>query len=467
MAEFQTRVKGYVALKNQDMEAWMRLEPPEDGDPYSLMEVQALLEKQGVIYGINQSRLTAMIQKKIYGREVLVASGKPAEEGEDGRFEFIFDMNDNKKPVIREDGSVDYASMNVITCVNAGDIIAMYHPAIKGKAGSTVKAKIVQPKPTRDLKPLYPVKVSYNSENMIYRAEIDGRVELTKTQIRISDVQEYTDDIDNVHGDVIFKGDVIIHGSVEPGVTIKATKSITVDKTIEASNIEAGGDVLIRGGILGNGRCKIKCAGNIKADFIEYAEIEAEGDIDANYILDSTVVARGEIHTTGKQGAIVGGNVYGMMGISTKISGNDVGIKTVIAAGVRDSVFQEKIMLERQIKATSEIIKSMEANEEELERSIRLGTASEMDVKKKGEIMKSRIEKTAKLNEVRQKVAEFNELIERCENSRIYVEDTAYPGTVVQIDAQQIVVDTEEKRRVEFKLNESRELMMRGVTNYV
>ncbi len=467
MAEFVTRVKGYLSLKNNDMEAWLKLEPPEDGEPYDYHEIQAMLERQGVVYGVNSSRVTAMIQKKIYGREVLVASGKPAEEGEDGHFEFIFDMEEHKKPRIREDGSVDYASVNVITCVSAGDIIAMYHPAIKGKAGSTVKAKIVPAKPTKDLKPLYPVHVSYNEENMIYRAEIDGRVELSKSQIKISDVQEYTADIDNVHGNVEFKGDVIIHGAVEPGITIKATKSITIDKTIEASNIDAGEDVLIRGGILGNGKSRIKAAGNLKADFIEYACIEVEGDVEANYILDSTVIAKGQIITTGKQGTILGGNVYGMMGVTTKIAGNDVGIKTVIAAGVRDSVYQNKIMFERQIKATGEIIKSMEANEEELERSIRLGTATEMDIKKKSDILKARIEKTASLNEVKQKLEELNELLERCGSSKVFVEDTAYPGTVVQIDAQQMVIENDEKRRVEFGINEGHEMIMKGVTNYV
>ena len=467
MAEHITRVRGYLTLKNKEMEAWLKLEPPEDGGSYDYGEIQTMLERQGVIYGVNSSRITAMIQKKIYGREVLVASGKPAEEGQDGYFEFIFDMEKNKKPKIREDGSVDYASVNVITCVSAGDIIAMYHPAIKGKAGSTVKAKIVPAKPAKDLRPLYPVRVSYNQENMIYRAEIDGRVELTKTQIKISDVQEFTDDIDNVHGDVVFKGDVIIHGSVDPGVTIRATKSITIDKTIEAATIEAGEDILIRGGVLGNGKCRIKAAGSVKADFIEYATIEAEGDVEANYILDSTVVARGQITTTGKQGAIIGGNVYGMMGITTRFSGNDVGIRTVLASGIRDSVYQNKVMYERQIKATTDIIKSMEANEEELERSIRLGTASEMDIKKKTDLMKARIERTAALSEVKQKLLELKELMDRCASAKVFIEDTAWPGTVIQIDAQQMVIDNEEKRRVEFFIKDGREMTMRGVTNYV
>ena len=462
----ERRLKGAISLKNKDMEAWLRLEKPDDGGQYTYAEVQELLDKMGVVYGVNSSRISAMIQKGIYGREVLVASGRPAEEGADGYYEYIFDMETNKKPAIRDDGSVDYASVNVITCVNAGDIIAMYHPAVKGKAGSTVKAKIVPAKPTKELKPLYPVHVTYNAENMIYRADMDGRVELTKTQIKITDVQEYTDDIDNVHGDVVFKGDVIIHGNVAPGVKIIATKSVTIDKAIEMSDIEAGEDVLIRGGILGNGKCRIRAKGNLKADFIEYAEIDVDGDIEANYILDSRVNAKGTITATGKTGMILGGNVYGMMGINTMIAGNDVGVKTIIAAGIRDSVYQAKYAIERQIKAAEEILKSMEAKEEELERSIRLGTASELDEKQKTELVKTKIERKAGLSGLKAQLQEMQEMFERCKDSKIYVEDSAYAGTVVQLDDQQMTIDEEPKRRVEFKKDSEGRLIMRGVTNY-
>ena len=133
-----------VMLRNSNMEAWLKLEKPEEGQTYGYSDIQDILTANGVVYGLNSSRINAMIKKGIYDREVLVATGKSPEEGQDGYYEFIFDVEKNKKPVIREDGSVDYTSVNIITCVDVDDIIAMYHPAIKGSAGSDVKAKVLQ-----------------------------------------------------------------------------------------------------------------------------------------------------------------------------------------------------------------------------------------------------------------------------------------------------------------------------------
>lgn len=43
------------------------------------------------------------------------------------------------KPKIREDGTVDYWSMNLIEVVREGQEIAKYHPAVEAKAGVDVK----------------------------------------------------------------------------------------------------------------------------------------------------------------------------------------------------------------------------------------------------------------------------------------------------------------------------------------
>ncbi|MCR5211884.1 MAG: FapA family protein [Lachnospiraceae bacterium] len=464
--EIINKPKSEVILRNNDMEAWLKLERPPEGFEYDVNDILDILTEKGVIYGLNSSRINAIIKKGIYDREVLVASGKSPEEGQDGYFEFIFDTEKNKKPLIREDGSVDYTSINVITCVDEDDIIAMYHPAVKGTAGSTVKAKIIPAKPARELKSLNCRNVSYNPENMIYRAQISGRVEVNNSMIMISDVQEYKNDIDNVFGNVEFKGDVIIHGSVSVGVTITATKSVTVDGILEGGNIVAGGDVIVKGGILGGEKSMITAHGNVNADFVEYANIHADGDINTNYILDSVVVAKGRVITTAKSGSIVGGNVYGMSGVETKFAGNDAFIRTIISCGIRDSISKNKVLLEHQIKNAKDTIKNLENNEEVLERSIRLGTADDLQIKQKSEIVKIKIEKKAMLHEAEKKYDEIQKLFDRCDDSKIFVTDTVYPNVVMQVDGQQFTVEGEEKRHVEFRKNENGDLEVHGVMQY-
>lgn len=456
-----------VMLRESNMEAWLKLEKPEEGKEYSYSDIEDILSANGVVYGLNTSRINAMIKKGIYDREVLVATGKTPTEGQDGYFEFIFEIRNKQKPEIREDGSVDYTSVNVITCVDAEDIIAMYHSAVKGESGSDVKGKLLPAKPTKDLKPLACTNVEYNPENMIYRAKLPGKVEVTNSSIKITDVQEFSNDIDNVFGNIDFKGDVIIHGSVAVGVTVTATKSVTIDGTLEAGNIVAGTDIVVKGGILGGERSQVTAHGNVNADFIEYAAIHADGDVNANYILDSTVVAKGMVRTTAKMGSIVSGNVYGMMGVETKFAGNDAFIRTVVACGIRDSVFKQKIVFEQQIKSAKETIRSIVDKEEILQRSIRMGTADDMEIKKKGEFVKLRIEKMAFLSSVEKRYNELCALFERAKDAKVYVTDTVYGGVVIQVDGQQYTVEDEEKRHVEFRKNENGDLEVHPVVNYV
>ena len=40
--------------------------------------------------------------------------------------------------MIREDGSVDYQSMNMVNSVQEGDVLAKYHPAVDGVPGMDV-----------------------------------------------------------------------------------------------------------------------------------------------------------------------------------------------------------------------------------------------------------------------------------------------------------------------------------------
>lgn len=456
-----------VMLRNSNMEAWLKLEKPEDGRTYEYSDIQDILTANGVVYGLNSSRINAMIKKGIYDREVLVATGKSPEEGKDGYYEFIFDVEKHKKPAIREDGSVDYTSVNVITCVDVGDIVAMYHPAIKGTAGSDVKAKLLPAKPAKDLRPLACTNVDYNPENMIYRAKIAGRVEVTNSSIKISDVQEFSNDIDNVFGNVDFKGDVIIHGSVSIGVTVTASKSVTIDGILEGGNIVAGSDIIVKGGIVGGEKSQISAHGNVNADFIEYAGVHADGDVNANYILDSTVVAKGMVRTTAKNGSIVSGNVYGMLGVETKFAGNDAFIRTVVACGIRDSLFRQKVLLEQQIKAAKDTIKNLVSKEELLEKKVRMGTANDMEIKAKSEMVKTRIENMAVLNSAQKKYDELAALFERAKEAKVYVTDTVYSGTVVQVDGQQYTVTDPEKRHVEFRKNENGDLEVHPVVNYV
>ncbi|MCR4907437.1 MAG: FapA family protein, partial [Lachnospiraceae bacterium] len=295
------------------MTAYVVAARPDPGMEYTKGDFYAALEKNGIRTGIRESRIAAILKKKIYDREVLIAEGTPVQNGEDAYFEYRFELNTkNRKPEIREDGSVDYTSINAITCVNEGDVLAVYHPPVQGKPGETVRGKVVMPKPAKDVRPFMTVGCYYNENTRMYTANISGRVEVNNNKLSVMNFREFQQDIDNVFGDVYFNGDILIHGSVKPGVKIVAEKTVTIDGSLEGSDVVAKGDILIRGGVMGAGSAKIESGGDILMDFVEYATVKAGGNIRANSFLDSKVEAGGTVQATGKLGAIVGGSVFGL-----------------------------------------------------------------------------------------------------------------------------------------------------------
>ena len=82
----------YVKVSNDGMTAWLYLTVPSRGkDNYTMEELKDFLIKNGVTNGYHRSNLAAMIKKKVYEREIVVAQGQPAIDGQDGYFEYKFD----------------------------------------------------------------------------------------------------------------------------------------------------------------------------------------------------------------------------------------------------------------------------------------------------------------------------------------------------------------------------------------
>ena len=454
-----------VSFKNNDMEAYLYLSPPPDDGDYDLDEILGFLTSKGVINGVNRSRVSAMIKKRIYNKEQLVAEGQRPEDGVDGYYEYFFDMTGagKKHPRINEDGSVDYTSVNVIECVLAGDKLAEYHPSVKEKNGVSVKGKPIPGRKAKELMPLRTVNCEYVPEELSYYASIEGRVEASKATLSVTGVQEFSKDIDNVFGNVNFKGDVIIHGDVAEGVHISVTRSLTIEGVFRGASLGAGEDIVVKGGVLGTEGSKIVCGGDLMADFIQYADVEAAGDVSANYILDSRIVSKRMVRVSGEKGGIVGGYTYGMRGVEARFLGNDVFLKTIIAAGVMDNVTQDRRELSKAEKALNDKIEQMKKRSDELERRVRLGTADEAMVKERQSLMREKIEMMAQLQEVQRKAGEFDEIIKNAENSVITAFDTAYEGVMVMIDSQQYVLG-ENKRGVEFLIGENGILLPKPIS---
>ena len=283
-----TRDDPKVRFSSDSMKAYLYL-PNPDFEGYNLDDITEVLRQSGISYGINEQKVRDMIEQQIYNQEVLIAEGDQAVDGIDGYYDYKFDMNFSKKPTVRPDGSVDYWSIKMVEMVTEGQVIAEYHKAVQGKDGMNLKGKPILAKRGRDLVPLKGKGFERSEDGLTYTSLMDGKIDKNGDRIVILPVYEINGDADLSVGNIDFRGDVIIHGSICSGLIVKATGTVTVDGIVEGASIEAGKDIVLRSGVMGASRAVINSKGNISAKFFEYTRVHANGMIQADVFLNCQV----------------------------------------------------------------------------------------------------------------------------------------------------------------------------------
>jgi len=141
-----------IRISYDEMEAYLLLPTPlEFDEEYNFEDVMERVRNAGVKIGINETKISAMIEERYFDRECLIAEGINVENGVDAYFDFNFDMNFSKVPSHREDGTVDYWSIHTVELVEEGQVIATYHEPVDGSNGMTVKGKLLIEKRGRPL----------------------------------------------------------------------------------------------------------------------------------------------------------------------------------------------------------------------------------------------------------------------------------------------------------------------------
>ncbi len=421
-----------VSFSPDGMTAYLRLPEPFEGLKYSLEDVQAALSASGVKTGIDQKAIIGMIKDEIYGRSVPVASGKPQKDGIDGYFEYMFQQQLDGKPRINEDGTVSYA-IKLFEMVTEGQQIAQYHPAIQGEDGYTVKGTPVRAKPGRELPPLRGRGFECKADGVTYVASITGKIDMINDKITILPVYEVSGDVGTNTGNIEFRGDVIIHGSVDE-VEIRATGTVTVDGVVQGANIYANKDIVLSGGVLGNGKSIIDAKGSISAKFFEFATVRCKGDITADIFLNSSVYCEGRAFVVSKKGCIVGGSVHAVCGIEANSIGNNAEIKTHVLVGNSGEVRMKMEELSNSIKTAEANIAKAETVLQKFQEYEEKTGQSCKDDPRRVQLVRIRVRDKARKAADEDELKKLKEMVHNAKNANIKVRRKVYPGVYVSID---------------------------------
>ena len=420
---------------------------------FTAQQLLGFLSSANVSFGIDQEMISRLADSPIYGRPVVVATGTEQVQGTPGYFEYCFETEFNHKPTIRPDGTADYMSIKTIETVKEGDVIAIYHPAVQGARGMSVRGQILEPKPVRDLPPLIGRGFDRSNDNLTYTAKIDGKIEVNQGKINVSPVHEVSGDVGIETGNIKFNGDVIVHGGVHDGAIIDAAGNVIIHGLIEDCDIRAGKDLFLLSGVKGNEKTVISCNGSITAQFVEYAIISCKGNINADYFFKSKINCEGKIELNGNNASIIGGYVSAVQGIEANDIGNSFGTITNVSVGVDVERLAEFDILAKKIEAISSNVAKIKKGIEEFDR---LGEERGINVKedpRRMQLLRVRIRDEAVVQEETKKLAKMKEVIVSGKDATIKVFRRVYAGSNITVDDHHVSI-TDNHERVEISKSE-------------
>jgi uncharacterized protein (DUF342 family) len=150
-------------------------------------------------------------------------------------------------------------------------------------------------------------------------ATTNGQVALLNGKIDVSTVFKVDGNVGIQTGNVSFVGNVLVTGDVEEGFSVKATGNIDVYGNVQGAEMEAGGNLTVRQGIIGRNDKRMVRARLIVAKFIENSFIAA-GDkvLVSDGIINSQIDAKNSIICQGNRAKIIGGRLRASSTIVSK-----------------------------------------------------------------------------------------------------------------------------------------------------
>ena len=307
-------------------------------DELAAREIAPHLINEGIDEKI---RKAAAEENAIHG--VLIAEGKRPEAPVDGYIEWAGDFFKSGFVVDEETGALNYRKPAAERSVHADQRLATVHAPQPGEDGIDVFGNRVAGKKGRSTH----LRAGRNvrQEGDEYYASRDGRIQWDRKSLSVDEVLVVRGGVGLKSGDIDHLGTVIVEGDVGPRSVVRATGDIEVEGIIEQADVEAGGNLVVRGGIMGRGIDKILVEGRVQAKFVIDSEVEAEHDILIDReIVQSRVKSMGSISIP--NGRIVGGETVARAGFLVGQVGSEALVPTVVTAG-RDFRLDDKLHILR------------------------------------------------------------------------------------------------------------------------
>lgn len=449
-----------IRASKDSMTAWLTITPALGGASVTIDKVRQALEEKGIVSGISFAEIEAAV-KKGHVADQVIARGQLPVEGNDALFLCLMPEVKERLPQIDEHGVADYRNLGQLIEVEKGDPLMRRMPPTTGEEGYDIMGHLLAPKAGKDIPYTAGLKgVAFDQEDhSLLVASINGQPVLVPNGVVVSP----TISVPLVaisSGNLSFEGTINIEGDVKDGMKVYAAEDIFVGGTVEAAEIEAGGNIIIKGGAIGNSEltddpssalnAKIVAKGSVSVRFAENVCIEAGTDIIIEeYSMNNQLTALNQIvvgKSGGKKGHIIGGTARALVMVKTSSIGSSAGIKTNVYAGLNPHIHEQVSALKRGIETN-------EKEQEDIKKIINF-IQNNPEKDKDGLLDKARrtLEKlTLDSTRYQANLANLQAEMEFAGEAKVIAERAVYSGAEVQI-GNQIWRTIEERGKGVFRL---------------
>ncbi|MBI2472337.1 MAG: DUF342 domain-containing protein [Planctomycetes bacterium] len=358
----------YLSVKVSDdlMKVYLTVKPfAKGGVDINVNDVIQTLQSKNISYGIKEEVIMATLDKARLKdsavEDVLIAEGDQTIFGEDGRLEFLFDVDKKIKPQEGAHGKIDFHEVSIIENVEKDQPLVKLIDPTTGKPGKNVFGKMLSPVHGKPC--VLPIgentRVSEKDSKLLVSC-VSGNVRYAGGVVSVKSCCTVEKDVDFGVGNITSKGTVVVKGNVRSGFIVDAVGDVEIWGTVEDSIIKSKGNVLIKGGFIGSGKGKLEAEGDVTIGFARNQTIVATNVIILREAVDCTIYAKNTVKVTGDKISIEGGITTSGAVIEVESLGSKNEVHTDIEVGTNYAAQQSQMNTRREVSGLKAILKTVE-----------------------------------------------------------------------------------------------------------
>ena len=445
-----------VEIAKDGMSAFATIHPPKKGAaPPVLQDVLDELDHAGVVFGIDQEGIQRTLSHRVYDKPIPVAAGREPVYGRAHRIQYHFNVNRGKPYLAMDFGRINLKELNFIDNRKEGELLAELVPPVTAMDGAKVTGETIPAESDSEVVQLQPgLNTLLSPDCTKLYAQCDGNVRILKGKILVEPVI-FVKNVNFETGNVRFDGSVVIEGSIADGFVVEAGGDIQVGSSVGKATLKAGGSILLKTGINGNGKGVIECGGDLFAKYIESSTVECRGNVLVEEaIMHSRIIATKHCVLNGRRSEVIASDLVVGGSFWCKKMGNFNEAETHLAIGVKPSLLLDYRATGKSIDDRQKEHDKIELQLDQLGKLIKDGRADERMLQAQLQLHETLGSLEQELATLKTRFPGLRERIIASRKSIVVVEETMFKGVIVTFGSLEYRVPDAGVRKMILKARE-------------